>query len=80
MRQKLIKQSSLDVGERTYVIRYYRRRTVNGSSRYSAELEFDQDDRIILDADSIDGLETILARLVHASIYSRMLVGTGRAA
>ena len=35
---------------------------------------------MILDADSVNGLETKLASLVHASIYSRILVGTGTAA
>ena len=32
---------------------------------------------MILDADSVNGLEAKLARLVRASFYSRMLVATG---
>ncbi|MDP6580323.1 MAG: hypothetical protein QF681_06685 [Vicinamibacterales bacterium] len=80
MNQKLIKQTTLDVEERTFTVRYYERRTTNGASRYSAEVEFHEDDYMILDADSLNGLETNLTRLVRASIYSRMLVETRRAA
>ncbi len=32
---------------------------------------------MILDADSVNGLEAKLDRLVRASFYSRILVGTG---
>ncbi len=80
MYQKLIKQTGVEVGERTFTVRYYERRSINGASRFSAEVEFHDEDHMILDADSLSGLETKLARLVDASIYSRQLVGTRRAA
>ena len=75
MFQKLIKKTDLDVEERKLSVRYYQTRTVSGAPRYSAEVEFHAEDHMILDADSVNSLETKLTSLVHASIYSRMLVG-----
>ena len=80
MFQTLIKKARLDIAERTFNVRYYRLRTLNGTSRYSAEVEFHAEDRMILDADSVNGLETKLVNLVPASIYSRKLATTGHAA
>ena len=79
MFRQLIKKTNLDVEERTFSVCYYKTRTTNGASRYSAEVVFDPSDHIILDADSVNGLETKLACLVHASFYGRMLVETGTA-
>tara|TARA_B100002003_G_scaffold245749_1_gene274132 strand:+ start:2094 stop:3623 length:1530 start_codon:yes stop_codon:yes gene_type:complete len=78
--RNLARPMPLDVEEQTFTVRYYESRTTNGASRYSAEVEFHENDYMILDADSLNGLETNLARLVRASIYSRMLVETRRAA
>ena len=77
MFQKLIKKTNLDVEELTFSVCYYETRKINGASRYSAEVVFRPTDHMILDADSVDGLEAKLARLVRASFYSRMLVETG---
>ncbi len=77
MFQKLIKKTNLNVEERTFGVCYYETRKINGSSRYSAEVVFHPRDHMILDADSVNGLEAKLARLVPASFYSRMLIGTG---
>ena len=77
MFQKLIKKTNLNIEERTFSVCYYETRKINGASRYSAEVVFHPRDRMILDADSVNGLEAKLARLVRASFYSRMLVATG---
>ena len=79
MFQKLIKKTNLDVEERTFSVWYYKTRTMNGTSRYSAEVVFHPRDHMILDADSVNDLETKLACLLRASFYSRMLVETGTA-
>ena len=76
MLQKLIKKTKFNVEERTFSVCYYETRKINGASRYSAEVVFHPSDHMILYADSVDGLEAKLARLVRASFYSRMLVGT----
>ena len=76
MFQKLIKKTNPDVEERTFSVCYYETRKMNGALRYSAEVVFHPRDHMILDADSVTGLETKLACLVHASFYSRMLVET----
>ena len=79
MFRKLIRKTNLDVEEQTFSVCYYETRKINGTSRYSAEVVFQPSDHMILDADSVNGLEAKLARLVRASFYSRMLVETGTA-
>jgi len=64
MFQKLIKKTNLDVEERTFSVCYYETPRMNGASRYSAEVVFHPRDHMILDADSVKGLETKLACLV----------------
>ena len=76
MMQKLIKQTKLNVDERTFSVCYYETHKLNGASRYSAEVVFHPRDHMILDADSVTGLESKLASLVRASFYGRMLVDT----
>ena len=80
MFQKLIKTTDLDVEERRFSVCYYETTTMSGTRRYSAEVVFHSEDHMILDADSVDGLETKLACLVRASFYSRILVEARKAA
>ena len=80
MLRELIKKTHLNVEERTFSVYYYKTRTMHGASRYSAEVVFHPEDHMILDADSLNGLETKLACLVRASFYSRTLAETGTAA
>ncbi len=79
MFQKLIKKTRLDVDERTLSVRYYETRTLHGQARFSAEVVFQPQDHMILDADSVNRLETQVASLVHASMYSRSLMGANPA-
>ena len=75
MFRKLIKQTAVAVGECTVDVHYYRTITMSGAPRYSAEVVFQPTDHMILDADSMNGLETRLTSLMYASVYSRALVG-----
>jgi len=72
--QRLIKETSLDVEERTLRVHYYETRTLHGDSRFSAEVVSQPRDHMILDADSVNRLETQVATLVYASMYSRALM------
>jgi hypothetical protein len=53
---------------------------LRGARRYSAEIALGPNDRIILDDDSISNLEAKTARLVPATVYSRVLAGGATAA
>jgi len=80
MFRTLVRTDALAVDTRTYPVRYFEVRTMRGAKRYSAEILLGPDDRIILDDDSLQNLEAKTARLVPATIYSRMLVGGATAA
>ena len=80
MFRKLVKTVALAVEDQTYPVRYFELRTQRGSRRYSAEILLGPGDRIILDDDSVTDLEDRTARLVPATLYSRMLAGKATAA
>ena len=80
MFQKLIKKTSSAVDECTHSVHYYETRTLHGDPRFSAEVVFHPQDHMILDADSVNRLETQVAILVHASMYSRALLEVGSTA
>ena len=54
-------------------VRYFEQRTARGGRRFSSELLLDATDRIILDDDTMTGLESKVDRLVPAVLWSRML-------
>jgi len=78
--QRLIKTDELKVGGRAYAVRYFETETVRGTLRYSSELALSPGDRIILDGSSLTEVESKVARLVAATIYSRVLAARGVAA
>ena len=80
MVRTLVKTDALAVDDQTYSVRYFEVRTLRGGRRYSAEVLLGLEDRIILDDDSITNLETKAARLVPATVYSRLLAGRATAA
>jgi hypothetical protein len=80
MFRTLVKTDALAVDDQTYSVRYFEVRTLRGGRRYSAEVLLGLEDRIILDDDSITNLETKAARLVPATVYSRLLAGRATAA
>jgi hypothetical protein len=80
MFRALVRTDALAIDDRTYPVRYFEVRTLRGARRYSAEILLSPDDRIILDDDSLSNLEAKAARLVPATIYSRVLAGGATAA
>jgi hypothetical protein len=73
MFRTLVKTVALDVDAHTVDVRYFEQRTVRGGRRYSAEILLGPEDRIILDDDSMTNLEARTARLVPATLLSRMI-------
>ena len=80
MFRTLVKTDSLAIEDRTFPIRYFEVRTMRGARRFSAEILLGPGDRIILDDDSVSNLEAKTARLVPATVYSRVLVARATAA
>lgn len=75
MFQTLAKTVAIIVGGHTFPVKYFEIRTIRGTRRFSAEIVLRPGDPVILDDDSIASLEARLARLVPATLYSRMLAG-----
>jgi len=73
MFRKLVKTGEIEIDGRNYVLRYFEQRTVRGARRYSCEILITAADRIIVDDDSLTGLESKVARVAPATIYSRLL-------
>jgi hypothetical protein len=73
MFRTLVKTAALAVDTHTVDVRYFEHRTVRGGRRYSAEILLGPEDRIILDDDSMTNLEARTARLVPATLLSRMI-------
>ena len=73
MFRTLVKTGAVAVEEREFRVRYFEQRTARGLRRFSAEIWLDPGDRIILDDDSMMNLEARTARLVPATVYSRLL-------
>lgn len=71
---KLVKTDEFEVCGQAYSVQYFETKTTRGERRYSSELMLGPADRIILDGNSLSDLESKVARLVPATIYSRMLV------
>ena len=76
MLRTLLKTETVAVADRVYAVRYFESRTPRGLRRYSAEILLGPGDRIILDDDSVNNLETRATRLVPATLYSRTLMKT----
>jgi hypothetical protein len=71
--RRLVKTSEITIEERAYTIHYFEARTEHGTQRYSGELVLAPGDRIIVDSNSLGDLEWRVARLMPATLYSRML-------
>ena len=80
MFRTLMKTEAIAVNDRTFAARYYELRTLRGAKRYSVEILLGLNDQVILDDDSLSRLEARTARLVPATVYSRMLAGRATAA
>ena len=73
MLRKLVKTTRIELDGRSCDVRFFELRTASGGRRYSSEMLLDANDRIILDDDSMSGLESKVDRLVPAAVWSRML-------
>jgi hypothetical protein len=73
MFRKLVKTGEIEIDGRSYVLRYFEQRTVRGARRYSCEVLITAADRIIVDDDSLSGLESKVSQVAPATIYSRLL-------
>jgi hypothetical protein len=73
MFRTLVKTDAIDIESHRVAVRYFELRTLRGTRRYSAEIMLGPEDRVILDDDSVTTLEARAARLVPATLYSRLL-------
>jgi hypothetical protein len=73
MSNRLVKTDELQIGGQAYSVKYFESQTTRGTLRYSSELLLGPADWIILDGNSVPDLESKVARLVPATIYSRLL-------
>ena len=80
MLRTLVKTDRVAVENQTVAVRYFEQRTQRGGRRYSAEIRLGPSDCIILDDDSVPNLEARTARLVPATLYSRLLASRPTAA
>jgi hypothetical protein len=76
----LMKTGFVAIDDQQVDVRYFELRTLRGARRYSAEILIAPGDRIILDDDSVANLEARVARLVPATLLSRMLARATAAA
>jgi hypothetical protein len=76
----LVKTEELEVEGRSYTVEYFEGKTRRGTPRYSSELVLGPADRIILDAPTVSDLELRVARLMPATLHSRMLAARSPAA
>jgi hypothetical protein len=73
MFRKLVKATEIDIEGRSYTLRFFELKTIRGGRRFSCEVQLTAADRIILDDDSMSSLESKVARLAPATVYSRLL-------
>ena len=73
MSRKLVRSTEIEIDGRGYPLRYFEQKTIHGARRYSCEVLLCAADRIILDDDSLTSLESRVALLVPAMVYSRLL-------
>ena len=73
MFRKLLQTGQVDVDGRIYAVHYFESKTARGARRFSGEVVLAAGDRIIIDDDSLPSLQTKVARLAPATIYSRAL-------
>jgi hypothetical protein len=71
--RRLIKSDRIEVDGQAYTVEYFEATTERGTHRYSSETVLGPGDRIIVDGSSLGALECRVARLMPATLYSRML-------
>jgi len=71
--RRLIKTEQIEIEGRAYTVDYFEAITDRGTQRYSSETVLGPGDRIIVDGSSLGTLEWRVARLMPATLYSRLL-------
>jgi hypothetical protein len=71
--RQLIKTDRIEIEGRAYTVDYFEATTERGTHRYSSETVLGPGDRIIVDGSSLGALECRVARLMPATLYSRLL-------
>jgi hypothetical protein len=71
--RRLVKTDRIEIEGRAYTVEYFEATTARGTRRYSSEMALGPGDRIIVDGGSLVALEWRVARLIPATVYSRML-------
>jgi hypothetical protein len=71
--RRLVKTDQIEVDGQAYTVDYFEATTARGTQRYSSETLLAPGDRIIVDGSSLGALEWRVARLIPATLYSRML-------
>ena len=74
--RRLIKTEQIEIDGQTYTVDYFEATTERGTQRYSSETILGPGDRIIVDGSSLGMLEWRVARLMPATLYSRLLART----
>jgi len=74
--RRLIKTEQIEIDGQTYTVDYFEATTERGTQRYSSETMLGPGDRIIVDGSSLGALEWRVARLMPATLYSRLLART----
>ena len=77
--RRLIKTGGIEIEGRVYPVQYFELTTPRGPQRYSSELVLCPGDRFIVDGSSLGDLEWRVARLMPATLYSRMLARSAAA-
>jgi hypothetical protein len=80
MYRKLLKTTEMELDGKRYDVRFYELETTRGGRRFSCEVLLDPTDRIILDGDSMSSLDSKVARLAPAMVYSHLLAARPSAA
>lgn len=75
MFRKPVKATEIEILGQRYAAQYFEHKTVRGTRRFSCEVMLAAGDRIIVDDDSMTGLESKVACMAPATIYSRLLAG-----
>ena len=71
--RRLIKTERIEIEGQAYTVEYFEATTERGTQRYSFEMVLGPGDRIIVDGSSLGSLQWRVARLMPATLYSRML-------
>ena len=71
--RRLVKSEWIEIEGQSYMVDYFEATTERGTHRYSSETVLGPGDRIIVDGSSLGALECRVARLMPATLYSRML-------